>query len=137
MAVQRPDPNSHLNAVRRLLAARRWAACQLLDLDRTGAPSDPDPLVAEVLTVSGGRAGPGTGVGAGQNGPGTGAPVAAYRRAGLWAVLNLHDGLSTEVDLPAPAIFDTDDPAVTANRPRTGRMRLAPQQALLLAAIPR
>ncbi|QYN34391.1 hypothetical protein K1T35_39280 [Pseudonocardia sp. DSM 110487] len=34
---------------------------------------------------------------------------------------------------PAPALFDTDDPAVTPDRPPTGVVRLAPQQALLLA----
>jgi len=38
------------------------------------------------------------------------------------------------VDLPAPAVFDTDDPAISPDRPAVGRVRLAPQQALLLAA---
>ncbi|WP_431895136.1 HAD-IA family hydrolase [Nonomuraea sp. bgisy101] len=62
-----------------------------------------------------------------------GAGVTAYRRGGLWAVANLRDATSAEVELPAPAVFDSDDPAVTPERPRTGRVRLAPQQALLLA----
>jgi alpha-glucosidase len=63
-----------------------------------------------------------------------GAPVTAYRRGGLWAVVNLRDAPVTGVDLPAAAVFDTGDPAVTPDRPRTGRVHLAPYQALLLAA---
>ncbi|WP_440107725.1 HAD-IA family hydrolase [Streptosporangium sp. H16] len=63
-----------------------------------------------------------------------GAPVTAYRRGDLWALANLRDTPSAEVELPAPAVFDSDDPAVTADRPKSGRIRLAPQQALLLAA---
>ncbi|GAA4397125.1 hypothetical protein GCM10023088_80140 [Actinomadura verrucosospora] len=61
------------------------------------------------------------------------APVTAYRRGALWAVVNLRDTPVADVDLPAPAVFDTDDPSVTLDRPRAGRVRLAPQQALLLA----
>lgn len=62
-----------------------------------------------------------------------GAPVTAYRRGAVWAVVNLRDTPVTDVELPAPAVFDSDDPAVTVEWPRTGRVRLAPQQALLLA----
>ncbi|GII79496.1 hypothetical protein Sru01_44780 [Sphaerisporangium rufum] len=62
-----------------------------------------------------------------------GAPVTAYRRGALWSVVNLRDTTVAELELPAPAVFDSDDPAVTPDRPRTGRVRLAPQQALLLA----
>jgi alpha-glucosidase len=63
-----------------------------------------------------------------------GAPVTAYRRGALWTVANLRDTPVDDVDLPAPAVFDTDDPAVGPDRPRTGPVRLAPQQALLLVA---
>jgi alpha-glucosidase len=45
----------------------------------------------------------------------------------------LGDDPNAEIELPAPAVFDTDDPAVTPEDPRTGRVRLVPQQALLLA----
>ncbi|MGI5227077.1 HAD-IA family hydrolase [Actinoallomurus sp. CA-142502] len=62
------------------------------------------------------------------------APVVAYRRGGLWAVANLRDTPVADVELPAAAVFDTDDPAVGLDRPRTGRVRLAPYQALVLAA---
>ena len=34
--------------------------------------------------------------------------------------------------LPAPAVFDSDDPAVTPAAPRGGIVSLAPQQALVL-----
>jgi alpha-glucosidase len=60
-------------------------------------------------------------------------PVAAYRRGGLWTVANLRDTPVADVDLSAAAVFDTDDPAVDPDRPRTGRVRLAPYQALVLA----
>ncbi|MFB9837322.1 hypothetical protein, partial [Actinoallomurus acaciae] len=60
-------------------------------------------------------------------------PVAAYRRGGLWTVANLRDTPVAGLDLPAAAVFDTDDPAVGPDRPRTGRVRLAPYQALVLA----
>ncbi|GAA1537043.1 hypothetical protein GCM10009678_19370 [Actinomadura kijaniata] len=63
-----------------------------------------------------------------------GAGLSAYRRGGLWAVANLRDAPSAEIEPPAPVVFDSDDPAVSPDRPRTGPMRLAPQQALLLAA---
>ncbi|MBB6550914.1 glycosidase [Nonomuraea rubra] len=62
------------------------------------------------------------------------APVTAYRRGALWAVANLRDTPAAGLRLPAPAVFDTDDPTVTPHRPRTGYVGLAPQQALLLAA---
>lgn len=62
-----------------------------------------------------------------------GAPVAAYRRGALWSVVNLRDMPTAEVDLPAAAVFDTGDPAVGPDRPKIGRVRLAPYQALLLA----
>jgi len=65
---------------------------------------------------------------------GLGGQVTAYRRGSLWVVANLRDTRSAEVDLPAPAVFDTDDPAISPDRPAVGRVRLAPQQALLLAA---
>ncbi|MFC9970625.1 HAD-IA family hydrolase [Spirillospora sp. NPDC127200] len=61
-----------------------------------------------------------------------GGGVTAYRRGGLWAVANLRDAPVPAVDLPASAVFDSDDPAITPERPRTGRVRLAPQQALVL-----
>ncbi|MEV4374731.1 HAD-IA family hydrolase [Nonomuraea sp. NPDC049637] len=61
------------------------------------------------------------------------APVTAYRRGALWAVANLRNSPAAGLHLPAPAVFDTDDPTVTPDRPRTGYVRLAPQQALLLA----
>ncbi|MGS2644590.1 hypothetical protein [Streptosporangium sp. LJ11] len=63
-----------------------------------------------------------------------GAPVTAYRRGDPRAVANLRDTPSAEVEPPVPAVFDSDDPAVTADRPKCGRVRLAPQQALLPAA---
>ncbi|MEW1842921.1 hypothetical protein AB0392_33690 [Nonomuraea angiospora] len=63
-----------------------------------------------------------------------GAPVTAYHRGGLWALANLRGTPLAEVELPAPAVFDSDDPAVTPDRPKPGRVRLAPQQALLPAA---
>ncbi|MFI6515328.1 HAD-IA family hydrolase [Spirillospora sp. NPDC050679] len=58
--------------------------------------------------------------------------VTAYRRGGLWAVANLRDEPVPALNLPARAVFDSDDPAITPERPRTGRVRLAPQQALVL-----
>ncbi|MFC5822550.1 HAD-IA family hydrolase [Nonomuraea insulae] len=61
-----------------------------------------------------------------------GAGVTAYRRGGLWAVANLRDTPVPAVDLPAPAVFDSDDAAVSPQRPKSGPVRLAPQQALLL-----
>jgi len=85
------------------VAARRWALHH--------APDGADPLVDEPLA----------------------ADLSAYRRGGLWAIVNLHDVASKEVDLPAPAIFDTHDPSVSAVQPRTGRIQLEPRQALLLA----
>jgi alpha-glucosidase len=45
----------------------------------------------------------------------------------------MRDDGAIELDLPAPAIFDTDDPQVTPANPRSGRVRLRPQQAMLLA----
>jgi alpha-glucosidase len=58
--------------------------------------------------------------------------ITAYRRDGLEVLVALGDGPSAEVELPAPAVFDTDGPGVTPERPRTGCVRLAPQQAVLL-----
>jgi len=100
---QLSDPGSHLNTIRRLVAARRWALHH--------APAGADTLVDEPLA----------------------ADLSAYRRGELWAIVNLHDVASKEVDLPAPAIFDTHDPSVSVVRPRTGRVQLEPRQALLLA----
>jgi alpha-glucosidase len=59
-------------------------------------------------------------------------PVTAYRRGEFWAVANLFDE-PAEVSLVAPAVFDTDDPSVTVDRPRAGTVRLGPLQAVLLA----
>jgi alpha-glucosidase len=64
-----------------------------------------------------------------ERGPG----ITAYRRDGLEVLVALGDDPNAEIELPAPAVFDTDDPAVTPEDPRTGRVRLVPQQALLLA----
>ena len=100
---QLSDPGSHLNTIRRLVAARRWALHHAAD--------DSDTLVDEPLA----------------------ADLSAYRRGELWAIVNLHDVASKEVDLPAPAIFDTHDPSVTVEQPRIGRVQLQPRQALLLA----
>jgi alpha-glucosidase len=103
VTAQLSDPGSHLNTIRRLVTARRWALHH--------APDGAEPLVDEPLA----------------------ADLSAYRRGGLWAIVNLHDVASKEVDLPAPAIFDTHDPSVSAAQPRTGRIRLEPREALLLA----
>lgn len=104
VAEQAADPASHLGAVRRLVAARRWAT-------RHRPYGGDDAVVVE-------RAG---------------GSVAVYRRGAVWAAVNLHDEQAAEIELPAPAIFDTDDPQVTPSSPRDGRVRLAPQQALFLA----
>ena len=61
-----------------------------------------------------------------------GTGITAYRRDGLEVLVALGDGPTAEITLPAPAVFDTDDPAVAPAHPRTGRVRLAPQQALVL-----
>ncbi len=58
--------------------------------------------------------------------------VTAYRRDGLEVLVALGEEPPGEIALPAPAVFDTDDPAVSPEQPRTGPVRLAPQQALLL-----
>lgn len=119
-AAQLADPHSHLAAVRRLLAARRWA-------HTTATSSYGDLVHRETLPAV-----PGTDTdfctGFDAETP------AAYRRGGLWVLLNLHDTPSAEVDLPAAVVYDTDDPTVTPSRPRVGRLRLAPQQALLLTS---
>ncbi len=63
--------------------------------------------------------------------------VLALRRGPAWAVLNLADMVSVELILPAPAVYDTDDPAVCPERPAQPRpRRLAPQQAMLLHTVP-
>jgi alpha-glucosidase len=100
VAAQSADPASHLSAVRRLIAARRWALRH-------------SPHVDDVVTVE--RAG------------------AVYRRGDMWVVANMRDDGAVELDLPTPAIFDTEDPQVTPANPRSGRVRLRPQQAMLLA----
>ncbi|MET9067442.1 HAD-IA family hydrolase [Streptosporangium sandarakinum] len=101
---QADDPASHLNAVIRLLAARRGLAHLLAETDEATRTD-------------------------------LGAPVTAYRRGRLWAVANLGDEPAAEIHLPAPAVFDSADPAVTVDRPRPGPVRPAPGQALLLAAL--
>jgi alpha-glucosidase len=63
-----------------------------------------------------------------ERGPG----ITAYRRDGLEVLVALGDGPTGEIELPAPAVFDTDDPGVSPELPRAGRLRLAPQQALVL-----
>jgi len=110
VAGQAGDPHSHLWAVRRLLATRRRLAPQA-----AAAGAD---LVTEVLTREAATS--------------TAAAV-ALRRGGVWAVLNLHGEPTDLLHLPAPAVYDTDDPTVTPDCPRSGMVRLAPQQALLLA----
>lgn len=108
VTVQSANPGSHLNAVRRLLHTRRAI------LDRAPAVGEITP---RVLTESG--------------------DVLALRRGPAWAVLNLADTASVELILPAPAVYDTDDPAVCPERPAQPRpRRLAPQQAMLLHTVP-
>lgn len=117
------DPCSHLNTLRRLLTTRRW-----IHLQRPHDTGD-SALVTENPTIT---------CAATKTPPDHArpAPVIAYQRSGLWVVLNLNDNTTTEIDLPAPAIFDTHDPTTTPDHPRTGRITLTPQQALLLAAPP-
>jgi len=110
-AAQDADPHSHLNALRRLIDIRRWVRGSLLDLE--------DELIVEQLPVLQALGDPAEPDGS----------LAAYRRGQLWAVVNLHD---TAAELELPAVYDSDDPAVSPERPRTGRTSLAPQQALLL-----
>jgi alpha-glucosidase len=62
-----------------------------------------------------------------ERGPG----VTAFRRDGLEVLVALGDGPTGEIELSAPAVFDADDPGVSPELPRTGRLRLAPQQALV------
>ena len=112
-SVQDADPHSHLNALRRLTAARRWAGVH--------APPPDDRLVVERLPVLGAAEGRGA----------VDDRIAAFRRGGLWVLLNLHD-TTADVELPAPAIYDSDDPSITPHQPRTGRVSLSPEQALLL-----
>jgi alpha-glucosidase len=57
--------------------------------------------------------------------------VARYRRGAVEVVVNLGDGPAL-VDLPAPAVFDSDDPDVQVEKPRAGIAALAAQQALVL-----
>ncbi len=109
-AQQQTEPGSHLNAIRRLLATRR----------RIGVA---DPTTAGELTVVSLPS---------ANGSRHSAAVTAFRRGGLWALANLADVPSSEFFLPAPAVYDTDDPNVRPASPHTDRFRLAPQQALLL-----
>jgi alpha-glucosidase len=59
-------------------------------------------------------------------------PVVVFRRGRVRALANLGDTPSGPITLPAPAVYDTDDPDVDPERPRTGTVRLAPQQALVL-----
>jgi alpha-glucosidase len=47
-------------------------------------------------------------------------------------LVNLGDRTASSLPLPAPAVFDSDDPSVTPVAPRTGVVSLAPQQALVL-----
>ena len=100
-AVQRARSDSHLAAVRRLLAARR-------ELLATGA------------------------VGFGPAVPAREDGVARYRRGQVEVLVNLGDRPAARLELPAPAVFDSDDPSVSPASPRAGAVRLAPQQALIL-----
>lgn len=47
------------------------------------------------------------------------------------ALLNLHD-TTADVELPAPAVYDSNYPSVTPDEPRIGRVGLSPEQARLL-----
>jgi alpha-glucosidase len=58
--------------------------------------------------------------------------VPALRRGRIRVLANLDDTTTDPIELPAPAVFDTDDPRVSPRQPRTGVVRLAPQQALIL-----
>ena len=60
------------------------------------------------------------------------AGVARYRRGAVEVLVNLGDRPASPLPLPAPAVFDSDDPAVTPAAPRGGIVSLAPQQALVL-----
>lgn len=102
--VQEADPASHLHAVRRLLRVRHWA-------ERTVRYPEDDVQVTDPLPTG---------------------QVVMVRRGQVWAVANLSDADAGPVDLPAPAVYDTDDPEITPSRPRRGAVRLAPQQAFLL-----
>jgi alpha-glucosidase len=102
VGAQGDDPRSHLAAMRRLLAARR--------------------ALFAVGAITSGHAVERV----------TGGGVARYRRGAVEVVANLTDRPALALDLPAPAVFDSDDPAVTPATPRTGRVTLAAQQALVL-----
>ncbi|MEU4160877.1 alpha-amylase family glycosyl hydrolase [Actinoplanes sp. NPDC026670] len=56
----------------------------------------------------------------------------ALCRGRIRVLANLDDTTTDPIDLPAPAVYDTDDPRVSPQQPRTGTVRLAPQQALIL-----
>jgi alpha-glucosidase len=102
VAVQARDARSHLAAVRRLLAARQH-------LVAAGALGPDDPVVARPEVR-----------------------IARYRRGRVEVIVNLGDVPAPPLDLPAPAVFDSDDPDVSLTRPGARRVTLAPQQALVL-----
>jgi alpha-glucosidase len=115
VAVQHTDPGSHLNAVHRLLHTRRRIELH--------TPHTCDAIVTDLVPAA---------LATGRGGINDATPVTALRRGRVWAVANLTDTAAGPIDLPAPAVYDTDDASVTPDRPRGGPVRLAPQQALLL-----
>jgi alpha-glucosidase len=102
VSAQRADPASHLAAMRRLLAVRR-------DLFAAGAISADDAIA-----------------------PYDDDRIARYRRGAVEVIANLGDTAAPPIRLPAPAVFDSDDPKVSADAPRIGIAELAPQQAVVL-----
>lgn len=104
VAHQNRDPASHLSALRRLLTARAWAHHHGL-LAGDSVSAEPAP---------------------------TG--VRLWQRGQAWSAVNLTERPAEQMDLPATAIYDSQDPTITPEHPRPSQtVSLAAHQALLLA----